>query len=69
MSLKIINLETPTLGDRSYIAEEKRINPALLLEKERFIFQTFAALDSFPTYFKLMGAINCAGAGPIDISL
>ena len=59
---------TPSSGDSSTIADEKRNNPALLLDKESFISQTLAGLDSFPTYFKLMGAINCAGAGPIDIS-
>ena len=59
---------TPSSGDSSTIADEKRNNPALLLDKESFISQTLAGLDTFPTYFKLMGAINCAGAGPIDIS-
>lgn len=59
---------TPTNGDLSTIADEKRNNPALLLDKESFISQTLAGLDTFPTYFKLMGAINCAGAGAIDIS-
>lgn len=59
---------TPTSGDSSTIADEKRNNPAFLLDKESFVTQTLAALDTFPTYFKLMGAINCAGAGPIDIS-
>ncbi|MDP1852543.1 MAG: rhodanese-like domain-containing protein [Candidatus Planktophila sp.] len=59
---------TPTSGDSSTIADEKRNNPALLLDSESFISQTLAGLDTFPTYFKLMGAINCSGAGPIDIS-
>ncbi len=59
---------TPTSGDSSTVADEKRNNPALLLDKESFISQTLAGLDTFPAYFKLMGEINCAGAGPIDIS-
>lgn len=59
---------TPTSGDSSTIADEKRNNPALLLDKESFISKTLTGLDTFPTYFKLMSAINSAGAGPIDIS-
>ena len=59
---------TPTSGESSTIADEKLSNPALLLDKASFISQTIAGLDTFPAYFKLMGAINCAGAGAIDFS-
>lgn len=59
---------TPTSGDSSTIADEKRTNPALLLDKARFIAETFAGLDAFPAYFKQMATRNLAGAGPIDIS-
>ena len=59
---------TTTSGDSSTIADEKRTNPALLLEKEIFIAQTLAGLDAFPAYYKHMSAPNHAGAGPIDLS-
>jgi hydroxyacylglutathione hydrolase len=59
---------TSTCGDSSNIADEKRTNPALLLDKERFIRETLAGLDAFPAYYKHMGARNLQGAGPIDLS-
>jgi len=59
---------TSTCGDSSTIADEKRTNPALLLDKERFIEQTLAGLDAYPAYYKYMGPKNHAGPGPIDLS-
>ena len=59
---------TATCGDSSTIAEEKKTNPALLLEKEAYIVQTLAGLDVFPAYYKHMGPANHAGPGPIDLS-
>lgn len=59
---------TSTCGDSSTIADEKRTNPALLLDRERFISETLAGLDAFPAYYKHMGAANLTGAGPIDLS-
>lgn len=59
---------TATCGDSSTIADEKKTNPALLLEKEAYIVQTLAGLDVFPAYYKRMGPANHAGPGPIDLS-
>ena len=59
---------TPTSGDSSVIADEKQNNPALLLNRERFITQTLAGLDAYPAYYKHMSPANYAGAGPIDLS-
>lgn len=59
---------TSTCGDSSTIADEKRTNPALLLDKERFISETLAGLDAYPAYYKYMGPANIAGPGPIDLS-
>jgi glyoxylase-like metal-dependent hydrolase (beta-lactamase superfamily II)/rhodanese-related sulfurtransferase len=59
---------TSTSGDSSTLADEKRTNPALLLDKESFIEQTLHGLDAFPAYYKYMGPMNQAGAGPIDLS-
>lgn len=59
---------TSTSGDSSTVGEEKKSNPALLLDKKTFIEQTLAGLDAFPAYYKYMGPANYAGAGPIDLS-
>lgn len=59
---------TATSGDSSTIADEKKSNPALLLEKEAYIVETLAGLDVFPAYYKHMGPANHAGPGPIDLS-
>jgi rhodanese-related sulfurtransferase len=59
---------TATNADSSTIADEKKTNPALLLEKEAYIVQTLAGLDVFPAYYKHMGPANHAGPGPIDLS-
>jgi len=59
---------TATTGESSTIGGEKKTNPALLLDKETYIAQTLAGLDTFPAYYKHMGPANHAGAGPIDLS-
>lgn len=59
---------TSTCGDSSTLADEKHTNPALLLDKERFISETLAGLDAYPAYYKHMGPANIAGPGPIDLS-
>ncbi len=59
---------TSTCGDSSTVADEKRTNPALLMDQERFISETLAGLDAFPAYYKHMGPANHAGAGAIDLS-
>jgi hydroxyacylglutathione hydrolase len=59
---------TATSGTSSNVGDEKRTNPALLMTVERFVSETLAGLDSFPTYYKHMGPANHAGPGPIDLS-
>ena len=59
---------TSTSGDSSTIADEKKTNPALLLDEKTFIEQTLAGLDAYPAYYKYMGPANITGAGPIDLS-
>jgi glyoxylase-like metal-dependent hydrolase (beta-lactamase superfamily II)/rhodanese-related sulfurtransferase len=59
---------TSTSGSSSNIQDEKRGNPALQLNVERFVSETLAGLDTFPAYYKHMGPANLAGAGPIDLS-
>lgn len=59
---------TSTCGDSSTIADEKKNNPALLMDRERFISETLAGLDAFPAYYKHMGPANHAGPAAIDLS-
>jgi len=59
---------TSTSGSSSNIQDEKRGNPALQLNVERFVIETLAGLDTFPSYYKHMGPANIACAGPIDLS-
>ncbi len=59
---------TATTGSASNIGDEKKVNPALLLDKESYVAQTLAGLDVFPGYYKHMGPLNHAGPGPIDLS-
>jgi len=59
---------TSTSGDSSTVADEKKNNPALLMDLNRFISETLAGLDAFPAYYKHMGPANLAGPGPIDLS-
>ena len=59
---------TSTSGDSSTIADEKRANPALLMDLGRFVSETLAGLDAFPAYYKHMGPLNHAGPGAIDLS-
>lgn len=59
---------TPTIADSSTMEDEKRSNPVLLLDKERYIEMTLKSLDVYPTYFKFMSPINTAGALAVDLS-
>jgi len=59
---------TSTSGNSSTIGDEKRANPALLMDLDRFVSETLAGLDAFPAYYKHMGPANHAGPGAIDLS-
>jgi hydroxyacylglutathione hydrolase len=59
---------TATSGTSSTMGDEKKVNPALLFTIDDFVSQTLAGLDAFPAYYKHMGPLNQAGAGPIDLS-
>jgi len=59
---------TATSGDQSTIADERRVNPALLTTPEEFISATLAGLDAFPRYYRYMGPANLAGPPPADLS-
>ena len=59
---------TPTSGTASTIEDERRVNPALLLQREQFIKETLAGLDAFPAYYRHMGPANLAGPSPVDLT-
>jgi glyoxylase-like metal-dependent hydrolase (beta-lactamase superfamily II)/rhodanese-related sulfurtransferase len=59
---------TPTSGTASTIEDERRVNPALLLQREQFIKETLAGLDAFPAYYRHMGPANLAGPSSVDLT-
>lgn len=59
---------TPTVADSSTMADEKKTNSVLLKDRNSYVESTLAALDAFPTYFKLMGPANSKSRGSFDLS-
>jgi hydroxyacylglutathione hydrolase len=49
---------TQTQGTASTIGNERRANPALTSDEERFVADMLAGLDAFPAYYAHMGAAN-----------
>ena len=61
---------TQSEGTSSTIADERRTNPALTLDEERFVADLLAGLDAYPAYYAHMGAANLAApADAPDLSL
>ena len=52
----------------STIGAEKRQNPALTQDEERWVADTLAGLDAYPAYYAHMGPANSAGPGAPDLS-
>ena len=52
----------------STIGQEKRANPALTQDEERWVADTLAGLDAYPAYYAHMGPANSAGPGAPDLS-
>ena len=52
----------------STIGVEKRQNPALTQEEERWVADTLAGLDVYPAYYAHMGPANAAGPHAVDLS-
>ncbi|HET7400082.1 MAG TPA: MBL fold metallo-hydrolase [Intrasporangium sp.] len=53
----------------STVGEEKRANPALTQDEERWVAETLAGLDAYPAYYVHMSAANAAGPRAADLSL
>lgn len=52
----------------STIGDERRHNPALTQEEERWVADTLAGLDAYPAYYAHMGPANSAGPDAADLS-
>ncbi len=52
----------------STIGAEKRQNPALTQDEERWVADTLAGLDAYPAYYAHMGPANSTGPGAPDLS-
>ena len=59
---------TPTSGESSTIAEQRRSNPALMQDEATYVAELLAGLDAFPAYYAHMGPLNRSGPEPIDLS-
>jgi len=56
---------TTAAGTCSTIGRERRVNPALILDEQRYVRELLAGLDAYPAYYAHMGPANAAGpAGP-----
>ena len=51
----------------STIGDEKRHNPALTQEQERWVADTLAGLDAYPAYYAHMGPANSSGPSAPDL--
>ena len=52
----------------STIGQEKKANPALTQEEERWVADTLAGLDAYPAYYAHMGPANSAGPQAADLT-
>jgi hydroxyacylglutathione hydrolase len=59
---------TQSEGSSSTIGREQRVNPALILEEDRYVRDLLAGLDVYPAYYAHMGAANAAGPSGPDLS-
>lgn len=59
---------TPSSGDSSTIADERRSNPALTQGEQQYVDELIAGLSAYPAYYAHMGAINASGPAPVDLS-
>jgi hydroxyacylglutathione hydrolase len=50
-----------SLPSFSTIGRERRVNPALTLDEQRYVSELLAGLDAYPAYYAHMGPANAAG--------
>jgi hydroxyacylglutathione hydrolase len=59
---------TPPQGTSSTIGRERRVNPVLTQDEQRYVSDLLSALDVFPAYYAHMGPANAAGPSGPDLS-
>ena len=59
---------TQSEGTASTIGREKRVNPVLTSDEERYVSELLAGLDAYPAYYAQMGPANAAGPAGPDLS-
>ena len=60
---------TQSEGTSSTIGRERRANPALILDEDRYVTELLAGLDAYPAYYAHMGPANAAGPSGADLSV
>jgi hydroxyacylglutathione hydrolase len=51
----------------STIGRERRVNPVLTMDEQRYVSELLAGLDTYPAYYVHMGPANAAGPGAPDL--
>ncbi len=59
---------TQSEGTFSTIGRERQVNPALILEEDRYVRELLAGLDAYPAYYAHMSPANAAGPSGPDLS-
>ncbi len=59
---------TQSEGTSSTIGRERRGNPVLILDEDRYVSELLAGLDAFPAYYAHMGPANAAGPSGPDLT-
>ena len=59
---------TQSEATSSTIGREKRSNPALTRDEERYVAELLEGLDAFPAYYAHMGPANAAGPDAADLT-
>jgi hydroxyacylglutathione hydrolase len=60
---------TQSEGGSSTIGRERRVNPVLILDEDRYVSELLAGLDAYPAYYAHMGRANAAGPSGPDLSI
>jgi glyoxylase-like metal-dependent hydrolase (beta-lactamase superfamily II)/rhodanese-related sulfurtransferase len=55
-------------GAEGTVGDERRTNPALTLDEQRYVHDLLAGLDAVPAYYTHMAPANSAGPGAPDLS-
>ena len=60
---------TQAEGTSSTIGRERRVNPVLTLDEDRYVTELLAGLDAYPAYYAHMGPANAAGPSGPDLTM